>query len=105
MSHNPPQTQAPARPIGRSLDNVISSGHVEEIYTTKKYFEKLRNTNGAHVHGAKDGMPVIEKALGSTKQLGSYRNKPVYSHGTPGKAEDDVFVVGSGGTQGGWIDG
>lgn len=88
-----------SHPVGRNLDRAIEGGSVEEVYTSKKYFDKLPNAQRGPID-----TPVIEKALGSTKQLGTYRTKPVYSHGTPGKGEDDIYLVGSEGSKG-WIDG
>lgn len=84
--------------VDRAMNN---TDRPKEIHINKDVYKAIRERGSSNAVGAKD-MPVVEKALGSTKQIGSYRNVPVYSHG---REPDHVYVQGEGNSKGWFKDG
>lgn len=84
------------------LDKALGKTYrAKEIHINKDAYQSIRDAGSSHAVGAKD-MPVVEKALGSTKQIGSYRDTPVYSHG---REKDHVYIQGEGDSKGWFKDG
>ena len=83
--------------LNKKLDEASAPS---EIYMNKEAFKEVLKTpiptnSRAHGIGADpDKEPIVEKALGSTKKIGTYgrspsENLPVYSHG---EAKDKIVV-------------
>lgn len=94
--------------MGTPVKNV-DLGHVDtaidavsdptEIYAHRDFFRGMeeadRKANGGDLGSVEvydyDKQPVIERQLGSTKQMGNYNDMPVFSHG---KDTDKIYVTG-----------
>ena len=72
------------------MDSAIESvDDSSEIYAHRDYFRGLvAKGHGKEFDYAKQ--PVIEKALGSTKEIGEYNDMPVFSHG---KDVDKFYIT------------
>ena len=78
--------------VQKSLDAVDNP---TEIYVHKEFFkglsDEVRKSPRGNVISRPDNEPVVEKALGSTKKLGTFGEIDVFSHG---KDPEKVYVVG-----------
>ena len=69
-----------------------------EIYAHRDFFRGMeaadRKANGGDLGSMEvfdyDKQPVIERQLGSTKEMGTYNDTPVFSHG---KDVDKIYIT------------
>jgi hypothetical protein len=78
--------------VREAMDNTVSNdSDTYDIYMHKDAFKDLGKLAPGTTKVYEGEAPIIEGHLGSTKQIGSFDNAPVYSHG---KAPDHVYVAG-----------